>query len=145
VAIAQGRRNQKDIGIAMIDLDEFKEVNDTLGHDAGDILLQAAAERLASSLRTGDTVARFGGDEFVLILPELKDAEDAVLVAQKIVEAFRNLFLIDSHALRVTASIGIAVYPGDGMEADTLLKKADTAMYRAKHAGRNRYHVYSEA
>ena len=145
VAIAQGRRNRKDIGIAMIDLDEFKEVNDTLGHDAGDLLLQAAAERLESSLRTGDTVARFGGDEFVIILPELKDAEDAVLVAQKIVEAFRNPFLIDSHALRVTASIGIAVYPGDGMEANTLLKKADTAMYRAKHAGRNRYQVYSEA
>jgi diguanylate cyclase (GGDEF)-like protein/PAS domain S-box-containing protein len=145
IAIAQGRRNNKEVGIAMIDLDGFKDVNDTLGHDVGDLLLKSVSERLINSLRTGDTVARFGGDEFVLILPELKDITDAISVVQKIVEALRKPFLIDSPALQATASIGIALYPVHGMEADMLLKKADAAMYQAKQGGRNRYHVYEEA
>ena len=129
----------------MLDLDKFKDVNDTLGHDVGDLLLQAAAERLSAALRKGDTVARFGGDEFVLILPDLEVIEGAIQVAQKIVDSFRKPFLIDTQQLVVTTSIGIAVYPGDGIDEGTLLKNADIAMYLAKQAGRVRYQLYKEA
>ena len=129
----------------MLDLDNFKNVNDTLGHDVGDLLLKATAERLKAALRKGDTVARFGGDEFVLILPELKVVEDAIKVAQKIVDSFRKPFLIDTHKLVVTTSIGIAVCPDDGTDEGVLLKNADIAMYQAKQAGRDRYQLYKEA
>ena len=142
MALTQARRNQKSVGIAMLDLDRFKEVNDTLGHDTGDLLLKATAERLGSVLRKGDTVARIGGDEFVLILPELEAVEDATLVAQKIVDRFRKPFVINAHQLIVTASIGIVLYPTDGMDEGTLLKHADIAMYRAKEAGRAGYRLY---
>lgn len=124
----------------MIDLDNFKEVNDTLGHDAGDIVLKAAAARLSEVLRKGDTVARFGGDEFVLILPDL-----AIQVGQKIVDRFRDPFLVDAHQLVVTASIGIVVYPDDGLDEGILIKNADIAMYQAKQAGRARYQLYKKA
>jgi diguanylate cyclase (GGDEF)-like protein/PAS domain S-box-containing protein len=142
IALAQARRNQKRVGLAMLDLDHFKSVNDTLGHDVGDLLLQATAERLSAALRKGDTVARFGGDEFVLILPDLASAEDAIPVAQKIVDSFCRPFLPDTHQLVVTTSIGIAVYPDDGTDEGLLLKNADIAMYTAKAAGRNRYLMY---
>jgi diguanylate cyclase (GGDEF)-like protein len=125
----------------MLDLDNFKDVNDTLGHDVGDILLKAAAMRLSAALRKVDTVARFGGDEFVLILPDLKVIEDAIPVAQKIVDRFHKPFLIDTHQLVVTTSIGIAVYPNDGLDEGILLKNADIAMYQAKQAGRARYQL----
>ena len=145
IALAQAQRNQKKVGIAMLDLDNFKDVNDTLGHDVGDLLLKATAERLSAALRKGDTVARFGGDEFVLILPDLEVIEDAIQVAQKIVDSFRKPFLIDTHQLVVTTSIGIAVYPDDGTDEGILLKNADIAMYQAKQAGRARYQIYKEA
>lgn len=145
IALANAQRNKKEVGVAMLDLDNFKDVNDTLGHDVGDLLLKAAAERLTEVLRKGDTVARFGGDEFLLILPDLKAAEDAIQVAQKIVDSFRKPFLIDTHQLVVTTSIGIAVYPNDGMDGDILLKNADIAMYQAKQAGMNRYRLYNKA
>jgi diguanylate cyclase (GGDEF)-like protein/PAS domain S-box-containing protein len=145
IALAQSQRNQKGVAITMLDLDNFKDVNDTLGHDVGDLLLKAAAERLSAALRKGDTVARFGGDEFVLILPDLKGIEDVIQVAQKIVDSFRKPFLIDTHQLIVTTSIGIAVYPRDGTEEDILLKNADKAMYQAKQTGRDRYQLYKEA
>ena len=145
IALAQGRRNQKELGIAMLDLDHFKGVNDTLGHDMGDLLLQATAERLSAALRKGDTVARFGGDEFLLILPDLEVIEDAIQVAQKIVDSFRKPFLIDTHQLIVTTSIGIAVYPYDGIDEGTLLKNADIAMYQAKQAGGDRYQLCKKA
>ncbi|MGA2525543.1 MAG: diguanylate cyclase [Smithellaceae bacterium] len=145
IALAQAQRNQKKVGIAMLDLDNFKGVNDTLGHDVGDILLQAAAERLSAALRKSDTVARFGGDEFVLIIPDLKAREDAIQVAQKIVDSFCKPFLIDTHQLVVTTSIGIAVYPHDGTDEGMLLKNADIAMYQAKQAGRARYQLYKKA
>ncbi|MFO7817370.1 MAG: GGDEF domain-containing protein [Desulfovibrionales bacterium] len=135
-------RNQKNVAVIMLDLDNFKDINDTLGHDAGDILLKTAAERLNAAVRKSDTVARFGGDEFVLLLPELKDIEDAIRVAQKIVENFRSPFPTNTHQLIVTASIGIAVCPDDGSDEATLLKNADIAMYQAKQAGRNRYQVF---
>jgi diguanylate cyclase (GGDEF)-like protein/PAS domain S-box-containing protein len=144
IALAQAQRSQKKVGIAMLDLDNFKGVNDTLGHDIGDLLLKVAAERLSAALRKGDTVARFGGDEFVLILPDLKAIEDAIQVVQKIVDSFCKPFLIDTHQLVVTTSIGIAVYPNDGTDGDSLLKNADIAMYQAKQAGRARYQLYKK-
>jgi diguanylate cyclase (GGDEF)-like protein len=125
----------------MIDLDNFKGVNDTLGHDRGDLLLKEAAERLSAALRKGDTVARFGGDEFVLILPDLKGTEDVIQVVQKIIKSFRKPFPIETHELLVTASIGIAVYPHDGIDEGILLKNADIAMYQAKQTGRDRYQI----
>lgn len=127
----------------MLDLDNFKDINDTLGHDTGDLLLKAVTERLNAAMRKSDTVARFGGDEFVLLLPELKGIEDATPVAQRIVESFRDPFLINTHQLIVTASIGIAVYPYDGSDEVALLKNADVAMYQAKQAGRDRYQVFT--
>jgi len=145
LALIQAQRNQKKTGIAMLDLDNFKGVNDTLGHDMGDLLLKATAERLSAALRKGDTVARIGGDEFVLILPDLKAVEDAIQVAQKIVDDFRKPFLIDTHQLVVTTSIGIAVYPQDGTDEEILLKKADIAMYQVKDAGRDGYQLYKKA
>lgn len=144
IALAQAKRNQKGVAVTMLDLDHFKDVNDTLGHDVGDHLLKAAAERLSAALRKGDTVARFGGDEFVLILPDLKGIEDVIQVAQKIVESFRKPFLIDTHELLVTTSIGIAVYPHDGTDEGILLKNADIAMYQVKQAGRDQYQIYKE-
>jgi diguanylate cyclase (GGDEF)-like protein len=141
IALAQAQRNQKKVVVAMIDLDHFKVVNDNLGHDVGDLLLRAAAERLASVLRKGDTIARFGGDEFLLILPDLEVIEDATQVAQKIVDSFCQPFFINTHQLAVTTSIGIAVYPNDGTDEGILLKNADNAMYLAKQAGRARYQL----
>jgi len=145
IALAQAQRNQKGVAISMLDLDNFKNVNDTLGHDVGDLLLKAAAERLSAALRKGDTVARFGGDEFVLILPDLKGIEDVIQVAQKIVDSFRKPFLIDTHQLVVTTSIGIAVYPHDGTDEGILLKNADIAMYQVKQTGRDRYQLWKKA
>ena len=142
IALARSRRNQKKVGIAMLDLDNFKGVNDTLGHDVGDLLLKAAAERLSAALRKGDTVARFGGDEFVLILPDLETIEDAIYMAQKIVDSFCKPFLIDTHQIVMTTSIGIVAYPNHGTDESILLRNADITMYQAKHAGRNRYELY---
>jgi diguanylate cyclase (GGDEF)-like protein/PAS domain S-box-containing protein len=145
IALAHAQRNQKSVAVSMLDLDHFKDVNDTLGHDVGDLLLKAVAERLSAALRKGDTVARFGGDEFVLILPDLREIEDVTQVAQKIVDGFRKPFLIDSHQLIVTTSIGIAVYPDDGTDEGILLKNADIAMYQAKQSGRDRYQLCKKA
>jgi diguanylate cyclase (GGDEF)-like protein len=145
IALAQAQRNQKKVGIAMLDLDNFKDVNDTLGHAMGDLFLKAMAERLSAGLREGDTVARLGGDEFVLILPDLETIENVIQVAQKIIDSFCKPFLVDTHQLVVTTSIGIAVYPNDGTDEDILLKNADIAMYQAKQAGRARYQLYKKA
>jgi len=127
----------------LLDLDHFKDVNDTLGHRVGDQLLQAVGERLTSLLRQSDTVARMGGDEFMVILPEIGRGEDATRIAQKILEAFRRPFVFDGHELHITTSIGIALYPDDGEDVDTLMKNADIAMYRAKEQGRDNYQRYS--
>jgi diguanylate cyclase (GGDEF)-like protein/PAS domain S-box-containing protein len=145
IALAQAQRNQKKVGITMLDLDNFKDVNDTLGHAMGDLFLKAMAERLSAGLREGDTVARLGGDEFVLILPDLETIENVIQVAQKIIDSFCKPFLVDTHQLVVTTSIGIAVYPNDGTDEDILLKNADIAMYQAKQAGRARYQLYKKA
>ena len=145
IVLAQAKRNKKKVGIVMLDLDNFKDVNDTLGHDVGDTLLKAVAERLSVILRKSDTVARFGGDEFVLIFPDMEIIEEAIQVVQKIIDRFHKPFLIDTHQLVVTTSIGIAVYPNDGMDEEILMKNADIAMYQAKQAGRARYQLYKEA
>lgn len=144
IVLAQAKRNKKKVGIVMLDLDNFKDVNDTLGHDVGDTLLKAVAERLSGTLRKSDTVARFGGDEFVLIFPDMEVIEEAIQVVQKIIDRFHKPFLIDTHQLVVTTSIGIAVYPNDGMDEEILMKNADIAMYQAKQAGRARYQLYKE-
>lgn len=141
IALAQARRNKRRAAVIMLDLDDFKDVNDNLGHDVGDLLLRASAERLSASLRDSDTIARFGGDEFLLLLTDLKEAEDAGPVAEKIVDSFRKPFLVGTHKLFVTTSIGIAVYPDDGTKESVLLKEADSAMYQAKRAGKDRYKI----
>jgi len=139
LALAHAYRNQEKLAVMILDLDNFKDVNDTLGHSVGDQLLQVVSERLTSLLRKGDTVARMGGDEFMLLLSEIAQVEDADEVAQKILEALREPFVFDSHDLRITTSIGIALYPDAGEDCDTLMKNADIAMYRAKDLGRDNY------
>ena len=142
LALAHAHRNQQKLAVILLDLDHFKDVNDTLGHSMGDKLLQAVGDRLKSLLRRSDTVARMGGDEFMLILPEVSQVEDTVRVAEKLLEAFRKPFVFDGHALHITTSVGIAIYPNDGEDADTLVKNADIAMYRAKAQGRDNYQHY---
>lgn len=141
VALAHARRERQKVAVMLLDLDHFKNVNDTLGHHAGDQLLQAVALRLSGLLREGDTVARMGGDEFLLILPQMGRAEYAATVAQRITEAIREPFQVDGHELHVTTSIGIAIYPDDVDSEDNnvLLGNADIAMYCAKNEGRDTY------
>ena len=137
-AIALARRHASRLAVLFIDLDRFKRVNDTLGHAAGDELLQSVAERLKACVRVSDTVCRRGGDEFVVLLSEIAHAEDAERSAQKLMAAVAASHRIAGRELLVTASIGIAVYPLDGTDSETLLLSADEAMYQAKRNGRNR-------
>ena len=130
-------------GLMMMDMDRFKEVNDTLGHAAGDELLRDAAARLSTCVRAYDTVARLGGDEFAILLPEVRSGDDLGGVASKILALFQQPFLLDGKEVFVSCSIGIALYPGDSTEADDLLKYADSAMYFAKRSGRNNFRFYS--
>ncbi len=139
VALANVQRYNKKLAIMTLDLDLFKNINDTLGHDIGDRLLIAAAGRLTGALRKSDTVARMGGDEFVLLLGEVDDRHDAVNVADKILGDFRQPFLIDGHSLNVTVSIGIAIYPDNGDDIEDLLKNSDKSLYTAKQNGRDRF------
>ncbi len=144
-ALTYAQRRQGKIGILFIDLDRFKTVNDSLGHGMGDRLLQAVAERLLTTVRSGDTVARRGGDEFVLVLPEITDSGGAVQVADHILKSLSSPFKLDKQVLYATPSIGISIYPEDGEDVDTLLKHADIAMYAAKEAGRARYQRFMPA
>ena len=141
-SIALAARHQHISALMFIDLDRFKIVNDSLGHHAGDLLLQAVSARMRACLRDGDLLFRMGGDEFTIILPEVKAPEDAAFVARRIREALANPIEIHEHALTVGATVGIAVYPGDGDTAETLLKNADAAMYAAKAGGRGRHAFY---
>ncbi|MHB8149919.1 MAG: diguanylate cyclase domain-containing protein [Desulfobulbia bacterium] len=145
MAMSQADRNGMKVALMMLDLDKFKEVNDTLGHHVGDKLLQAVAEKMTEILRKGDTVGRFGGDEFVFVLSDQKNDQNGLRVAKKIIDVFRNAFVLEGHSLRITSSIGISLYPDHGADIDTILKKADSAMYQAKQAGRNQYSLYSQA
>ncbi len=145
MALSRARRSGEILALMVLDLDSFKEVNDTRGHDVGDRLLQLAAERLSRLVRTSDTVARIGGDEFYLLLPGLTGAADADGAAEKIVVAFQEPFVLDSESLRVTTSLGFALYPEDGDDDKGLMRRADRAMYQAKRAGRSRHRRWSEA
>lgn len=140
----QAKRNNERFAIMMIDLDRFKEVNDTLGHYVGDLLIQAVGQRLTNLLRKGDTVARIGGDEFILLLPSIKKRENASWIAEKILIAFNEPFSLEKHVVRITPSIGIAIYPEHGDNMDLLLKNSDMAMYTAKEMGRNTFEYYRQ-
>ncbi len=142
MALAQAQRDSHLVAIIMLDLDEFKKVNDTQGHNVGDRLLQSVAVRLTHMFRRSDTIARLGGDEFVLLLPDLPYADVARNVAERIVHCFQKPFDIEGAQVAITASLGVAIFPGDGEDAETLIKNADIAMYRSKDDGRNCYNVY---
>ena len=139
------RRNNGLLALLFIDLDRFKVVNDTLGHVVGDRLLQEAANRLQASVREVDTVARLGGDEFTIILQDIAKAEDAAMVATKVIDSLGKPFLLDGHEAFIGASIGITIFPADGDSATILLRNADVAMCRAKDAGRNEYRFFTKA
>ena len=141
IALGQARRFRRCIAVMFLDLDQFKFVNDTLGHSAGDQLLWGVGERLSNAVREQDTVARLGGDEFTLLLSELSGEDDAVIIAQKILQTIAQPFVLEGQELFLTTSIGIALYPSDGDDAETLLKNADSAMYQAKERGRNTYQL----
>ncbi|MCU1229033.1 MAG: Diguanylate cyclase [Acidobacteria bacterium] len=143
IVLKQARRHGRSAAVMFLDLDHFKLINDTMAHTAGDELLRAVAERLTGCLRSDDTVARIGGDEFVFILAEVDQGAGAAKVAQKILEAVRCPMTVAGRELYVTASIGIALYPNDGIDSDTLVKNADSAMYRAKELGRNMYQFHT--
>lgn len=142
-ALAQARRNDQPFSVLFLDLDRFKNINDTFGHDAGDGVLREVAERLRGCLRESDTVGRFGGDEFLVLLEAMPQPTHSAVVAQKLLAAIARPFTIDAQDFQLTASIGISTYPADGEDAQSLLKNADTAMYRAKEQGKNNYQFYS--
>jgi diguanylate cyclase (GGDEF)-like protein len=141
-AIASAKRSDSNPVLLFLDLDKFKHINDSLGHAVGDQLLQAVSERLVHCVRTSDTVSRHGGDEFVILLADERRPHDAALAAEKILLALSTPFLIDGQQLHTSTSIGISVFPLDGMEAADLVKNADTAMYHAKERGRNNYQFF---
>jgi diguanylate cyclase (GGDEF)-like protein len=145
MALAQAARINQKVAVFFIDLDRFKDINDSLGHSTGDGLLKAVAERVRRCVREGDTVSRFGGDEFTLLIPRIDQVEDAAKIAQKILETLKIPFSINDHELFVTTSIGISIYPIDGSDPETLVRNADTAMYRAKDQGRDNYQLYAPA
>jgi diguanylate cyclase (GGDEF)-like protein len=144
-AIALATRHMKKVAVLFLDLDGFKHINDSLGHPIGDKLLQSIAKRLVDSIRGSDSVSRQGGDEFVVLLLDLDQAEDAVVTARRLLQAVAQPHSIDQHDLHVTASIGVSVYPDDGLDADTLIKNADTAMYQAKENGRRSFQFFKPA
>lgn len=143
-AVAHAERDQSRVALLFLDLDNFKTINDSLGHAVGDALLQDIARRLAECVRETDTISRQGGDEFLIVLSDLGTAEAITPVLLKIRERLQDPFLIDGHELATSASIGVALYPDDGRDFETLHQKADTAMYRAKDAGRNHYRFFDE-
>jgi diguanylate cyclase (GGDEF)-like protein/PAS domain S-box-containing protein len=142
-ALTRARRHGNRVAVMMLDLDHFKNVNDALGHTVGDGLLQAVATRLSARMRASDTLARVGGDEFVVLLPDLIDRSGAAVIAQKLIDAFTEPFFVQRNRLDVGASIGITVFPDDATEPDLLLRNADIALYRAKRGGRGQYRCYS--
>lgn len=144
-SIETARRNEQKLGILFIDLDRFKAINDSLGHNVGDRLIQKVAKRLLETLRKEDTISRNGGDEFVVVIKRMQNSDEAILIAQKLIESLTNIFEIDSHKIHIGASIGISVYPNDGNSAVELVRNADTAMFSAKKSGGNRLQFYDES
>ena len=142
-AITRAQRHDKKVALMYLDLDHFKQINDSLGHEVGDQLLQSAAKRLQTCVRLSDTVSRQGGDEFVVLLPEVDEVQGAVRTAKKLIAAMTEPHLIGGHRLHVTLSIGVSLYPDDGKNVETVFRNADTAMYHAKKTGRNNYQVFT--
>jgi diguanylate cyclase (GGDEF)-like protein len=143
-SIALARRHRKRVALLFLDLDNFKEINDSLGHSVGDQLLQSAAKRLEACVRHSDTVSRHGGDEFVVLLSEIEAAQDAGRAAEKLLKAMAEPHVIGDHRLNITMSIGISIYPDDGDEAEAVLSNADIAMYHAKRGGGNGYKRFTQ-
>jgi two-component system cell cycle response regulator len=141
MALDHARRNQSAMAVVYLDLDGFRQVNNTLGHAAGDTLLRMVAERLVATVRGEDTVARLGGDEFIIGLWHLSGASDAASVASKVIEVVSQPYDLEGHAVSITASAGIGIYPLHGDDADTLMRSADLALYETKRAGKNAYRV----
>jgi diguanylate cyclase (GGDEF)-like protein/PAS domain S-box-containing protein len=144
-AIADARRNNRKFALLFIDLDRFKNINDTLGHSTGDLLLVEVSRRIASNLREVDTVARMGGDEFMILLPNIQHDKDSLLIANKLLGAMADPFNLEGRQYHISASIGISHFPADGTEAEDIIRHADIAMYQAKAQGRNTYHRYTGA
>jgi diguanylate cyclase (GGDEF)-like protein len=142
-SIALAIRHCERLAVLYVDLDNFKDINDSFGHSVGDQLLQSAARRLERCIRHSDTVSRQGGDEFVVLLSEVESAQDAACVSEKLIKAMAKPHLIDGHELKVTLSIGVSLFPDDAGDAETLLTNADTAMYHAKRLGRNNYKCFT--
>ena len=142
--LAQAARHQTQVAVLLLDLDRFKQINDSFGHPMGDLLLKAAAERLGHCVHVNDTVARIGGDEYTLLLEDIKQSDNAAVVAEKILLGFSEPFELEGQELYITPSVGICIYPRDGEDGETLMRNADTAMYEAKNQGRNSYVFYSE-
>ena len=143
LAVANAKRNQRRLAVMFIDMDRFKVINDTLGHEAGDLLLREVAHRLSDALRSNDTVARLGGDEFVVLIEDVSDPVNLGTIAQKLIDALGKGFMLFGQEYHVTASIGISTYPDDAGDIQSLLRNADIAMYRAKEQGRNAFQFYS--
>jgi diguanylate cyclase (GGDEF)-like protein/PAS domain S-box-containing protein len=144
-AIAMAPRHMTKVAVMFLDLDGFKHINDSLGHPVGDKLLQAVAERLVKCVRMTDTVSRQGGDEFVVLLSQVEEAKDAAVAARRMLQAVAEAYSIGEHDLHITTSIGLSLYPDDGLDAETLIKNADTAMYQAKENGRQTYEFFKPA
>jgi diguanylate cyclase (GGDEF)-like protein len=144
-AISLARRHGKKVALMYLDIDHFKHINDSLGHEVGDRLLQSAAKRLQGCVRLSDTVSRQGGDEFVVLLPEIDELQGAVLTAEKLIEAMTEPHIIGDHRLHISLSIGISLFPDDGGDVETVIRNADIAMYHAKESGRNNYQVFTPA
>ena len=143
-AIEESRQTQSKLAVLFFDLDRFKTINDTLGHAVGDLLLQKVAKRLVNCIREGDTIARWGGDEFTILLPHINSTEDVTAIAKRIFKALHPPFVLENYHLHITTSIGIAVYPDRGTDSETLLKNADAALYKAKER-RNNYQYYDRS
>nr|WP_297459931.1 GGDEF domain-containing protein [uncultured Halomonas sp.] len=142
-AITQARRHGTHIAVLFLDLDRFKQINDTLGHTIGDRVMQLVARRLASAVRDSDTVSRYGGDEFLILLNDISQASDAALIAAKMLADLAAPSRVGAHAFHLSASLGIAIHPEDGTDTATLIDRADSAMYRAKKRGGGRFEFYS--
>ena len=145
LAIAHARRNKGNVAVMYLDLDGFKQINDTLGHDAGDTLLSLVAARLVGTVRQVDTVARVGGDEFVIALSELSHGKDVAELVSKVIEAVSQPYSIQGHGMNLTVSVGVSVYPTHGENVEALMKNADMALYEAKRSGKNDYRISTYA
>jgi len=142
-ALAGARRQKDRVAVLFLDLDRFKDVNDSLGHSVGDLLLQEVGERLQEASREQDTVARLGGDEFLVVLPSIKDIPDAAVAAERLMDKIASEFVVQGHVLNVGCSVGISIFPEHGTDSETLIKHADTALYNAKENGRNNFQFFT--